>query len=253
MPSYSPNSSRFGSTMIMRTSFGVDLNRIDMISEFSITDLPEPVEPATSRWGIVSSVATLMRPLMSLPSATVSGDAEPVNSSDSSIWRRLITSRFRFGTSMPTVDLPGMRSIMIDSALRPRHRSSVSVVMREYFTPASGLNSKVVTTGPGLICAIDPRTLNSSNFDLISAAVCLSSRLSHGVRSSGCCSKWVRGRRNSVRRRGSSYSASGSTSRPTSSTSGGGSNSRIGIASRSSSAASSSQGGVSRVSGGVGA
>ena len=68
---------------------------------------------------------------------------------------------------MPTVGLPGMRSIRMDSACSPRHRSSLSVVMRLYLMPASGLNSKVVTTGPGLICTTLPSTLNSSNFDLI--------------------------------------------------------------------------------------
>ena len=138
-----------------------------MISELSITLLPDPVDPAINRCGIDSSAATLIRPLMSLPSATVSGEAELRNSSDSRIWRRLMISRLEFGTSMPTVGLPGMRSIRIDSACKPRHRSSVSVVMRVYFTPASGLNSKVVTTGPGLIWITEPRTLNSSNLDLI--------------------------------------------------------------------------------------
>ena len=164
--------------MIMRTWCGVALYRIDMISELSITLLPDPVEPAISKCGIESSAATLMRPLMSLPSATVSGEAEFRNSSDSRIWRRLMISRLVLGTSMPTVGLPGMRSIRIDSACRPRHRSSLSVVMREYFTPASGLNSKVVTTGPGLICTTEPCTLNSSNLDLIWAAISFSSWLS---------------------------------------------------------------------------
>ena len=36
-----------------------------------------------------------------------------------------------------------------DSALSASDRSSVIPVILEYFTPASGLNSKVVTTGPG--------------------------------------------------------------------------------------------------------
>ena len=56
----------------------------------------------------------------------------------------------RFGIWMPTVDLPGMRSISTDSACIARHRSSARPVIFEYFTPASGLNSKVVTTGPGM-------------------------------------------------------------------------------------------------------
>ena len=41
--------------------------------------------------------------------------------------------------------------------------------MRLYLMPASGLNSKVVTTGPGLICTTLPSTLNSSNLDLMRA------------------------------------------------------------------------------------
>ena len=152
--------------MIMRTCCGVALYRIDMINELSITLLPEPVDPAISKCGIASSAATLIRPLISFPNATVSGDGELINSSDSRICRSAITSRFEFGTSMPTVGFPGMRSIRIDSAWRPRHRSSLRVVMRVYFTPASGLNSNVVTTGPGLICTTDPKHVELLKFGL---------------------------------------------------------------------------------------
>ena len=53
---------------------------------------------------------------------------------------------------MPTVDLPAMRSIRMLSARSARQRSSLRPVTRLYLMPASGLNSKVVTTGPGLIC-----------------------------------------------------------------------------------------------------
>ena len=51
---------------------------------------------------------------------------------------------------MPTVDLPGIRSISTDSAFSASDRSSARPVTFAYFTPASGLNSKVVTTGPGV-------------------------------------------------------------------------------------------------------
>ena len=50
---------------------------------------------------------------------------------------------------MPTVDFPGIRSISTDSACIARQRSSARPVIFPYFTPASGLNSNVVTTGPG--------------------------------------------------------------------------------------------------------
>ena len=36
--------------------------------------------------------------------------------------------------------------------------------MRLYLIPASGLNSNVVTTGPGLICVMCPATSNSAHF-----------------------------------------------------------------------------------------
>ena len=87
--------------MIMRTSSGVDLYRIDMISELIMTLLPEPVDPAIRACGMVSSAATLMRPLMSLPMEMVRCEGELWNSSDSRICRRAITSRLVFGTSMP--------------------------------------------------------------------------------------------------------------------------------------------------------
>ena len=91
-------------------------------------------------------------------------EGEWENSADSITSRRAIVSRRAFGTSIPTVDLPGMRSIKIDSARKARQRSSASPVMRLYLIPASGLNSKVVTTGPGLICVIWPPTPNSEHF-----------------------------------------------------------------------------------------
>ena len=66
---------------------------------------------------------------------------------------------------MPTVDLPGMRSISTDSAFIARQRSSARPVIFAYFTPASGLNSNVVTTGPGMNlddACLRPRTRGTS-------------------------------------------------------------------------------------------
>src|SRR5665213_3443191 len=91
--------------MISRTCCGVALYRIDMISEFSITLLPDPVDPAINKCGIESSAAIFMRPVVSLPSATVRGDAELWNSSDSKICRRLMTSRCLLYTSDAADDL----------------------------------------------------------------------------------------------------------------------------------------------------
>ena len=57
-PSYAVSSTRLGSTMIIRTSSGVDRMRIEAIIELTNDDLPEPVAPATSRCGILARLAT---------------------------------------------------------------------------------------------------------------------------------------------------------------------------------------------------
>ena len=51
---------------------------------------------------------------------------------------------------MPTVGLPGMRSIRIDSACKPRHRSSVSVVMRVVLHAGFGLELEGGDHGSGI-------------------------------------------------------------------------------------------------------
>ena len=84
-----------------------------------------------------------------------------------------------------------MRSISTDSACIARHRSSARPVILLYFTPASGLNSKVVTTGPGWICATWPSTANSLHFSSSWWASSISSRSSIlrstlGASSSAC-------------------------------------------------------------------
>ena len=55
------------------TSSGPERNRKLMIMELTQTDLPLPVEPAISRWGILQRSATCAVPAMSLPRAIVRG------------------------------------------------------------------------------------------------------------------------------------------------------------------------------------
>ena len=94
---------------------------------------------------------------------------------------------------MPTVHLPAMRSIRMLSAFSARQRSSVRLVMRLYLMPASGLNSNVVTTGPGLICVICPWTSNSAYFSVRTCARSFSSSASIACCSSGRCSRLLDG------------------------------------------------------------
>src|SRR5882757_9408830 len=71
-----------------------------------------------------------------------------------------------------------MRSISTESAFIARQRSSARPVILAYFTPASGLNSNVVTTGPGWICTTLPSTENSRHFSSSRRALSISSRSS---------------------------------------------------------------------------
>ncbi len=57
MPSYWLSSTRLGSTSIIRTSSGVARIITEVMSELTKLDFPEPVAPATSRWGILATLA----------------------------------------------------------------------------------------------------------------------------------------------------------------------------------------------------
>ena len=159
------------------------------------TLLPVPVEPAISRCGIEARSVTRIRPCRSRPIASVSLLDEPTNSCASTISRSAIVCRVMFGTSMPIVDFPGIRSIKIDSACSARHKSSVNPIIRLYLMPASGLNSNVVTTGPGLICVTRPCTSNSRHFSSIARARCFSSFSSSFCERSPSRSKLIDGSR----------------------------------------------------------
>ena len=88
IPSYMPSSTRFGSTRISLTCAGVVRYRRLIIIALMATDLPDPVEPAISTCGIDARSAVTMRPLMSLPIASVSRERALLNVSDSSTSRR---------------------------------------------------------------------------------------------------------------------------------------------------------------------
>src|SRR3546814_9976162 len=99
-------------------------------------------------------------PAMSVPSASVSGDVELRYEFESMISRIITISRFWFGISMPTTDLPSMTSMTrtLDTD-NERARSRDRLVICEPFTPGAGWISKRVMTGPGVAattCALTP-------------------------------------------------------------------------------------------------
>ena len=152
---------------------------MDIISELMNTLLPVPVDPAISKCGIAARSVTRMRPCKSRPIASVSllGRIDELRRLDNFPQRNGLP--VILGTSIPMVDFPGIRSIKIDSACNARHKSSVSPIIRLYLMPASGLNSNVVTTGPGLICVTRPAMSNSRHFSSIARARSLSSSSSN--------------------------------------------------------------------------
>ena len=60
---------------------------------------------------------------------------------------------------MPTTDFPGIGATMrTDRALRARARSSARETILLSLVPAAGLNSNMVTTGPGMTSVTSPST-----------------------------------------------------------------------------------------------
>ena len=149
MPLKPVSSTRFGSARISRTSSGVAcMSRLVMI-ELMQTLLPEPVCPAISRWGSFARLVTIGDPATSRPRATVSFDSPDRNSALSATSRSETRPMARFGISIPTTLLPGMgASIRRLRAASPSARSSASDSIRLSLTPAAGLSSYRVTTGP---------------------------------------------------------------------------------------------------------
>ena len=136
MPLYGASSTILGSTMIKRTSSGVDLYSRLTIKELVQTDLPEPVVPAISTWGRRAMLPMMQLPPMSLPTAKATVLGLVVNSLDS------ITSRIRtavtalLGTSMPTAEiLPGMGAIRTPVAPSASAISSLRLVSLLSLTP----------------------------------------------------------------------------------------------------------------------
>ena len=113
------------------------------------TDLPEPVAPAISRWGILARSQTMGVPAMSLPSATTRGLLALRMGSDSSTSRRVTVARCLLGTSTPTRDLPGM-----GASMRTDLTSMFMAMLRfrsvtlETLMPAASSSSKRLMAGP---------------------------------------------------------------------------------------------------------
>ena len=120
-----------------------------MIIELIATDFPDPVVPATKRWGILDKSVITGAPDISFPSPIVRLEEKFSKAEDLRISDSLTICLFSFGISIPITFLPGMTSttltLVTDKALA---RSLDKFVIFPAFTPASGSSSNMVITGP---------------------------------------------------------------------------------------------------------
>jgi len=120
-----------------------------VIIAFSPTDLPWPVAPATSRCGIFVRSTMYGSFVIVRPRARGISNLDSMNAFDAIRDRIETISGFLFGTSIPTVPLPGIGAmILMPIAERLSAISSSSDLMRASFTPRSGIISYKVTVGP---------------------------------------------------------------------------------------------------------
>jgi len=167
------SSTTLGSTRMRRTSLGLFEYRRDVMIEFMQTDLPDPVAPAISRWGIFARSETSGLPDTSRPSAIGSSAFASTQSSLSSSSRIPTGVGCMFGTSTPTAAFPGMgASMRTDCARIPRAMFLSRPAIFSTRTPAAGTTSYRVITGPTWISPIFTSTPNSLRIRSSVAALC---------------------------------------------------------------------------------
>ena len=142
------------------------------------TDLPDPVVPATNRWGIFAKSTTTDLPAMSCPNARESGDVEFLKALDERISLNRTIFLLVFGISIPTTDFPSITSTTLTLlTARERAISWEILVILLAFVPGAGWISNLVTTGPGKTDTTFASTPNSSSFDSNKSANWFSSSL----------------------------------------------------------------------------
>ena len=108
--------------------------------ELTQTDLPEPVVPAISKWGICVRSAEMGAPSTLWPSEIASGESMLANCGDSMTSRRLTNEGASLGTSMPTNPLPGTgASTRMDLAPRASWRVFIELGDGAHFLRGSFL------------------------------------------------------------------------------------------------------------------
>ena len=128
----------------------------------SPTDLPCPVAPATSRWGILVRSAMNTSLLMVAPRAMGSSCLHSWNFLDDMIERMDTICGSLLGTSMPMVPLPVDPIMRMPWAFRARARSSSTRLMAAMRWPSAGTTSNRVMVGPTVALIEEILMLNCS-------------------------------------------------------------------------------------------
>src|SRR3989338_2579502 len=103
------------------------------------TDFPEPVAPATKRWGIRARSEIQGSPEMDFPNAKGSRYFRLRNSLFKRISFKEIMWRWSLGSSIPTTFFPGIgATIRTERALRANERSSAKFTILLTLMPAAG-------------------------------------------------------------------------------------------------------------------
>ena len=123
--------------------------RIEVTNVLMSEDLPAPVAPAISTWGISLRLTITARPWTSLPSPTDSGRDSSFAAFDVRMSPSITKSRTLFGTSTPIADLPGIGATIRTSGVASAYAmSSCSDSTRFTLVPGSTSTSYIVTVGP---------------------------------------------------------------------------------------------------------
>ena len=113
-----------------------------VIIELMQTDLPMPVAPAISRWGILAMSKIIGAPPTSLPRQTVRRLLASLKLLSSISSRSATVETTLFGTSMPTAALPGMgASMRMPEVASDSEMSSTRLAIERTRVPASGISS----------------------------------------------------------------------------------------------------------------
>ena len=115
-------------------------------------DLPAPVAPAISMWGVVARSRNTALPAMSLPMATSSGLVALAASGELRRSPSATSWRWWLGTSTPIAERPGMGARMRTSTAAIAYAMSFwRLVTRATLTPGPSSSSYRVTVGPTVI------------------------------------------------------------------------------------------------------